>query len=119
MNAIEHRPGNVLDITLKGKVTKQDYETILPTLQSELNGGAVVGVLWDMSPMESVEARAVWEDVKFDMTHRDSFERIAIVGDKTWHKWATSLFKPMTKAEVRYFDRHDRTAAGEWVGATD
>lgn len=118
MNAIEHKPGNVLDITLKGKVTKDDYDTILPTLQSELNGGTVQGVLWDMSPMDAVEPRAVWEDVKFDLTHRDSFKRVAIVGDEGWHKWAARLFKPLTKAEVRYFDRHDRTKASEWVGVT-
>lgn len=119
MNAIEHKPGNVLDITLKGKVTKEDYETILPTLQSELNGGGVQGVLWDMSPMETVEPRAMWEDLKFDLTHRDSFERIAIVGDESLHKWAAKVFRAMTNAEVKYFDRDDRSAASEWVGVTE
>ena len=50
---------------------------------------------------------AVWEDIKFDAKHFNDVERLAVVGEKEWHQGMTTLFKPFTKADVRYFELED------------
>ena len=46
---------------------------------------------------------------------REQIERLAIVGEKTWHKWMTGFCKPFTSAEVRYFTHEELDAARAWV----
>lgn len=36
MHTLEHRQDNVIDIFLAGKVTGEDYETLIPKLESEV-----------------------------------------------------------------------------------
>jgi hypothetical protein len=45
-------------------------------------------------------------------------ERLAIVGEKTWHQWMTGFCKPFTSAEVRHFTMAQLDAAREWVYET-
>lgn len=68
-----------------------------------------------MSEMQGFEAKAAWEDAKFDLRHRADYERVTIVGDEQWHDWATQLFKPIAKGPVRYFDVSQRQAADQWL----
>ncbi|MAS13677.1 MAG: STAS/SEC14 domain-containing protein [Nitratireductor sp.] len=115
MYSVKHLPENVLDVTVAGEITAEDYESLVPRLESEIEQHDKIRVLWDMSEMESVEPRAIWEDLKFDVEHRADYERVAIVGDKRWHDWATQLFKPLAEGAVRYFDVGQRDEAAAWV----
>ena len=59
---------------------------------------------------------AFWRDMKFDVEHQDKFGRIAIVGDKTWQKWAAKLSDPFfSSAEIRFFDPAEIGVAEAWV----
>ena len=115
MHQLAHRQDNVLHVTLTGKVTGDDYEVLVPMLESEIEQHDSVRVLWDMSAMEGLDAEAAWEDAKFDLKHRADYERVAVVGAKKWHDWATQLFKPIAEGAVRYFDAAQRGEAERWV----
>lgn len=115
MHNLEHKSGNVLELTVAGKLTAEDYESLVPKLESEIDQHDEIRVLMDMSEMDGVEPKAVWEDAKFDLAHRADYERVAIVGDERWHDWATQLFKPIAKGAVRYFDVSQRDEALAWV----
>ena len=62
---------------------------------------------WDLS--------GIWRDLKFDMKHKDSFGRIAIVGDSKWEEWGTKLFDPLFRAEMRFFTPSERDVAENWA----
>lgn len=115
MYTIEHDADNVLIITLTEQVTAEDYQSLVPVLEEEIEAHGEIRLLWDMSGMEGVEAGAVWEDFKLDLEHHADYERFAVVGDERWHDWITQLFKPFTKGAVRYFDVSERRDAMEWV----
>jgi len=117
MHTINHGPDNVLDITLNGEVTTEDYDSLVPRLEDEIETHDEIRVLWDMSEMDGIEAGAVWEDLKLDLNHRADYGRVAVVGDERWHDWATQLFKPFAKGAVRYFDVSQRHVALEWAGS--
>lgn len=115
MHAIKHGPDNMLEITLDGEVTTEDYKSLVTRLEDEIDTHEEIRMLWDMSGMDGIEAGAVWEDLKFDLKHRADYERVAIVGGERWHDWATQLFKPVAKGAVRYFDVSQRDVALEWA----
>ena len=63
--------------------------------------------MWDL--------HALWDDIKFATTHCTTFDRIALVGDKTWEKRMATICKPFTMATIRYFDAADINKAWAWL----
>ena len=62
-----------------------------------------------------LSAKALSEDVKFDLRHFSGIERLALIGDRKWEKGMAAFCKPFTTAEVRYSD-HDRgDEARRWI----
>lgn len=53
--------------------------------------------------------------MKFDATHQDAMERIAIVGENQWEEWGTKLSKPFFKADVRFFTPGRAAEARAWL----
>jgi hypothetical protein len=51
----------------------------------------------------------------FDFRHRESHPRIAVVGDRPWHKWLTLAAKPIFSGEMRYFDAAMPGEAMQWA----
>ena len=47
--------------------------------------------------------------------HCTSFDKIALVGDRTWEKWMAAVCKLFTMAKVRYFDAADVDKAWAWL----
>jgi hypothetical protein len=41
--------------------------------------------------------------------------RIAVVGDRTWHKWLTVAAKPIFTGPMRYFGAAREREAVEWL----
>jgi len=61
------------------------------------------------------DAGALWEDIKWDAKHFNDIDRLAIVGEKSWHKWMTGFCGPFTTAQVRYFTHEQLDKAREWL----
>ncbi len=115
MYTLEHRSDDVIDLTVAGHVTDDDYDRLIPQLEREIAHQGGLRVLLDMTDMDGIEPKALWRDLKFDMKHRNDYERVAVVGDQRWHDWATRLFQPIAGGEVRYFDASQRDAAERWI----
>lgn len=62
---------------------------------------------WDIS--------GLWRELKFDVRHQNQFGRIAIVGDKKWEEWGTSLSDPFFRSEMRFFEPSQRAEAEAWA----
>jgi hypothetical protein len=110
--------GKLLVARIDGKLTKEDYQHFASEFEKHLRGHEQLNVLVDMNGFDSLEAGAVWEEVKFDVKHFADIDRLAAVGDKRWQHIATTLFSPFTKATIRYFDHSIVVAeARKWLDA--
>ncbi|HVU33317.1 MAG TPA: STAS/SEC14 domain-containing protein [Opitutaceae bacterium] len=105
----------VITVRVSGKLTHADYEKFEAAfeLRRELYGK--LRVLFEMVDFHGWENGVFWEDVKFDARHYGDVERFAMVGDRKWEKNLTTLAKPFTAAEVRYFDLSQRDEAHRWI----
>jgi hypothetical protein len=52
------------------------------------------------------------DEVRFDVRHRNDFEKVAVVGESRWERVATRLSAPLFSGEVRFFEHETRPTPG-------
>ncbi|WP_105102264.1 STAS/SEC14 domain-containing protein [Microbulbifer pacificus] len=115
------RTGNervMLAMHVRGKLEHQDYETLVPMLESAIAGmqHPKIDVLMDMRELDGWEIRAAWDDLKLGLKHGRQFNRVAMVGNKSWQETATKIGGWFIGGEARFFE--DRAPALAWLQET-
>ena len=106
----------IIEVATTGKLTRDDYDTFVPVIESEMKKGKVK-ILFSMHDFSGWDAGALWEDIKFDMKHFGEIERLAMVGEKKWEEGMAWFCKPFTTAKISYFDHTEIDAARSWLKA--
>jgi hypothetical protein len=115
IETIETGSERVVGWKLHGTLHDEDYQRFLPQVESILTKQGKVRLFVQFEDFHGWDIHAAWDDVKFGASHYSDFERIAMVGDRTWEKWMAALCKPFTKAKVRYFDHSQIEEAWRWL----
>lgn len=105
---------NVLAFKLSGKLHDSDYKTFVPAIDEAAKSGKV-RLLAQFHDFQGWDMHALWDDIKFATTHCTAFDRIALVGEKSWEKWMSAVCKPFTMAKIQYFDAADIDKAWAWL----
>jgi hypothetical protein len=111
----DQNEGKTLAVQLRGKLTKADYVYFVPEFERLVCLNGKLRVIVDLVDFHGWEAGALWEDIKFNASHFNDIERLALVGDKEWERGMASFCKPFTRAKIQYFDRKDAAEAGKWL----
>lgn len=107
---------DIIAIRLSGKLLHQDYQQFLPVLEKLIEDRGGIRCLLEMTDFQGMELRALWDEIKFDVKHGRQITRCAVVGDRTWERWMTTLSRPVfPRAEVRFFDVAERDRAWDWI----
>jgi len=107
--------GKVLEVQVSGKLSHEDYQQFVPEFERLIKEHGKISVLFEMSDFHGWAAKALWDDIKFDMKHFSHIERIAMVGDTKWEKGMSVFCRPFTTAKVRYFETTALEEARGWV----
>ena len=108
--------GKILVVHVSGRLTKADYEQLVPEFARLVQQHGKLRLLFDMTGFQGWDAGALWEDIKFDVKHHADIERLAMIGDKKWERAMAGFCKPFTKATIRYFDHAESAEARKWLG---
>ena len=93
-----------------------DYDVLEPAMAAALERrGGRAPLLLDLRGWRGWSAGGLLRDIRFDVRHRNSFPRIAVVGNRPWHKWLTLAAKPVFSGKMRYFDTAMAGEATEWA----
>src|SRR4029077_12443602 len=105
MMEILESPANVLAVKVTGKVTVDDYSSVLePAVErlvadhGELRAAMVIGDEWD-----SMAPSAAWEDTRCGLAHWRKWKRCAVVTDKDWVRHSITIVGWMMPGEVKVF----------------
>lgn len=100
-----------------GALDSSDYDRFVPQFErlADRKPGTVPMVIELAPDFSGWDLGGIWRDLKFDMKHKDSFGRIAIVGDSKWEEWGIKLFDPLFRAEMRFFTPSERDVAESWA----
>lgn len=107
-------PG-IVALHASGTLEKADFDRTKPELDRVAKTSGPVRLLCNLDDFQGWTPGGFWADIKFDLTHRDAFAAIAIVGEKRWEAWLTTAAKPMFKAPMRFFPRERMDEAVAWL----
>jgi hypothetical protein len=106
----------VVALRVSGKLLHEDYEGLVPKLEEIIEKHGAIRCLIDMTELEGIELRAVWDELRFDLKHASDVSRCAVVGERAWERWATAAARPIFRgADVRFFERADFDQAAVWI----
>lgn len=115
MFSIDQANRKYLRIRATGRLTPHDYDMLEPAVEEALaSRGGRAPLLLDLRGWHGWTTAGLLRDLRFDLKHRNSFPRIAVIGDRAWHRWLAHAAMPLFSGEMRYFGVGDREAA-DWV----
>ena len=116
LQKLENSSGPVVGYKVVGKVTVDDYKQLEPEIQALVDKhDDGVFVLLDLEEFTGEEVKAWLPDLKFGHRFHDKINKMAIVGDKRWEQWLTSLVHPFYAKEGKYFHTDDMDKAWAWL----
>ncbi len=110
-------PDSVLGFTAKGTVTADDYESvIIPAVEAMFARQGKVRFLYHLGEdFSGIEAAAAWDDAKLGLRHISGWEKMALVSDVEWVRWAVRVFGLAIPGHVRVFHNRDLAEAKAWI----
>ncbi len=115
--AHEDADGKILTVKMTGTLTKDHYKWFVPEVKRLVEKHGTIRVLCQLHDFHGWELGALREEIKSGVTHFADIERLALVGHHKWQADVALLWKPFTKAKVRYFDEDESRQAEEWIRA--
>ena len=85
----------ILGDQFTGKLSDDDYQTFVPTLDAAVVSQDHVQLFGQFEDFQGWDLAALWDEIKVDVKHAASFDRIALVGDSHWEKWMALMAKPL------------------------
>ena len=119
IEVIEGAPEGVIAFRAVGKVTSEDYDSVLtPTVKKAIADHGKVRIVFEMGEaFEGFTAGAAWEDARFWVPNLTSWERCAVVTDHELMGKALSAFSAIMPGEVKTFPVGQLDQALEWAAA--
>ena len=106
-------------IKVGSTLTREDYKEIVPEIEQKIKQFGSIKLLMQIDGFKSIEPAALWEELKFDIKHRNDFEQIAVVGDEDWAKWSAKFGEIFFDARIKYFQPDQVSEAWEWLGVSN
>jgi len=107
----------ILDINLHGKLTSQDYKSLIPGIERLIRDRGKLRILVTMHEFDGWDLGALWEEIKREWKHFADVERLAIVSEETWQRRMACFCKPFTAAKLRHFTFDRLEQAYTWLEA--
>lgn len=109
--------GRLVGLRVTGRITQDDVGRASAHLEKIIQeGGGGVRLLVEVPELAGIAPAALWDDLRFTLSHRRDFERVAIVADQSWLALWSRIAGGLTPAETRHFPRGELEAAWRWLG---
>lgn len=117
IEVISGLPDHVIGIEAKGKVTSSDYESvIIPLVENKLKSHKKINFLYCLgNEFSGMEAEAMWEDAKVGFRNLSAWNKIAVVSNVDWIRWAVKMFAIVIPGHVKVFENDQLSEARVWV----
>src|SRR4051812_45303702 len=117
MLTLEPSPAAFIRIRASGRLRADDYQRFEASFAAELGCRTLpVPLLLDMRGFAGWSPAGLLRDLAWDLRNRRTFSRIAVIGDRRWHRWITLAGAPLFRAPTRFF-RSAEAAIG-WLEAS-
>lgn len=119
LNLLDGFPGNVIAIAAVGRVTREDYETILiPRVTAAARRYPALRLYYEIgSEFAGIEPGAAWDDFRLGVEYWSRWEKVVAVTDVPWISHLVNAFRFLMPGQVRVFPLAETAAARAWIVA--
>lgn len=105
---------------ISGKVTVEDYDTLLPVLDRAIAENGKINLLVLLEDFDFKDFEAAKADFQFGTHQYREVEKAAFVSDKKWLEWSIKILDPFTRrTEEKNFAPNQLEGAWSWVLGDD
>ena len=117
MSAIlEQHPDRLLVIRVSGELKKPELDAVQSEFVEEIALGGTVKLLVLLENFTGWERSEAWGDTDFFFSHRNDFEKIAVVGDPRWEAQVLAFTGAgLRKGPVKLFPETSESEARAWL----
>lgn len=108
-------PAGFIEISVAGKITRDEITRAFDRLAAEAAGGRKLKVLERIGDLDGIEPAALWEDIKRGVPMIDKVSHAAVVTDQKWITALTAFSAHFVSAEVRTFGTAQLDEAQRWL----
>ena len=112
---IEGLPKNVVGISVRGRVTRQEcHDVLTPAVEQSLKWRDKMRLYYEIN---SRFPGAAWDDLDLGIDHATRCERIAIVTDIAWVRLTVRAIRFLIPGEIRVFATIEAPEGRAWIAA--
>lgn len=114
---LDGMPDGVVGVEIVGELTTDDYEQVLiPTFEAGRAAHEHLNVVFVAGDrFTGFSSGAMWDDMKWGMSHAKGWGRIALVTDVDWMRHLTKLFSWLAPKGMKVFAASELDAATAWA----
>jgi hypothetical protein len=113
---MENMPEGTVGLEASGKVTEDDYKTVLIPAVTDALTTKDVRLLYVLGEdFDAYSAGAMWADTKLWAEHMKGWQKIAVVTTHRWIHDAVKAFSWLMPGEVRIYQPDELDAAKAWL----
>ncbi len=116
LEKLSESSGNILGYKVIGKITKEDYATLIEDIEALGQEEDSIRLLLDLEEFKGEELKARGAKLNFRGDYQKKMAKLAIVGDKKWHEWYLTLDDRLNLTrQIKFFSAGEREDAWEWL----
>jgi hypothetical protein len=116
LEKLSQSSGNILGYKVIDKLTEEDSATVAANIEALGQQESSIRLLLDLEAFEGEEIKARGAKLSFTGGYQKKMAKLAIVGDKKWHKWQLTLADRLNYTrEIQFFPTEELKAAWEWL----
>lgn len=112
---IDFQSDTIIGLRMTGKLTEDDIKPWAVRLDQKSDKPGKLRVYIEYEDVDEVTAKAVLQDLKFDLTHLGAFEKVALVSDTTWTNLPALAANLIPGLDTRQFSTAEKEQARQWI----
>lgn len=107
----------VAEITVSGKITREDYDAAVAPMQAFIDRHGTVKFIEIVESFEGFDPSILWPGIKFDWHNIQHISHVAVVTDIGWMGPMSKAAGALISTKLRVFDMDDVDEARAWIAS--
>lgn len=106
---------DVVGILINTEMDEKVFKELQKLICDKIETFGRINLFIEVEKGNEISVKAVMKHLKFSIEQKNSFNKIAVVTEKSWFKKAVVFKDLMIPADVRAFTHEDRVEAIRWI----
>ncbi len=105
----------VVAYRFSGQLTADEIKSVADLLDKKTDHPEILRFYAEYTQTDGITPKAIWEDLKFDLSHLTDFDKVAFVMDSDVLGLSAQLANLIPGLNVKYFKPDEKEQARQWV----